>query len=120
MIFLSSACRAPAARARSAPFSWKPTTAPALPAASPRSGWAGGLRKPCRIRTSVGATAGGDGEEALDLRVQDLGLLAHLRGQPAGALEGGGGRDGGPRRGSEGDQFIERVDRKSTRLNSSH
>src|SRR3546814_15524960 len=88
MIFLSSACRAPAARARSAPFSWKPTTAPALPAASPRSGWAGGLRKPCRMRTSVGATAGGDGEEALDLRVQDLGLLAHLRGQPAGALEG--------------------------------
>src|SRR3546814_14446516 len=40
----------------------------------------------------------------------DLGLLAHLRGQPAGALEGGGGRDGGPRRGSEGDQFIERVE----------
>src|SRR3546814_20455035 len=102
MIFLSSACRSPAARARSAPFSWKPTTAPALPAASPRSGWAGGLRNPCRIRTSGGATAGGDGEETLDLRVQDLGLLDHPRGQPADSHEGGGGGDGGPRRGRGG------------------
>src|SRR3546814_16045353 len=53
----------------------------------------------------MGALAGRDGEEALDLRMQDFRLLAHVGGQPAGALQAWT-----ERRGGQCQQPVERVE----------
>src|SRR3546814_12672688 len=53
----------------------------------------------------IGALAGRDGEEALDFRMQNFRLLAHVGGQPAGALQAGAARRGGQRQ-----QSVERVE----------